>query len=85
MFCITGHLKEDIVNKLSTIPNFLDNVLVKHLKESIPIPNPLNVLNDTLTKLIPLNFQEYLQLKTESITEALNKVADVTSNYMNYL
>lgn len=55
----------------------MDKVLLNNLKQSIPLA--LNTLNNTLTSLIPLNFQNYLKFNTENIGEALNKVADVTS------
>lgn len=76
---ILGHLKEDVVKKLTTIPNFLDKVLVTNLRQSIPIA--LNVINSTITNLIPLNFGNYLKLNTDTIADALDKVADVTSKW----
>lgn len=79
-FIVTGHLRKDIVTKLTTIPNFLDKILVQNLRQSIPIA--LNAVNSTLTNLIPLNFQTYLKFDTQSIAEALDKVVDVTSKYV---
>ncbi|VEN38422.1 unnamed protein product [Callosobruchus maculatus] len=81
---VRGHLKSDIENKLKTIPNFLDNELVSHLRNELPINKITEFhregrLNKTLD-LLPLNFGKYLETTKQSLQASLDKVAEVTAD-----
>lgn len=76
---VLGHLREDIVDKLQKIPDFLDKVLINNLREIVPINlNIQDALNNTLGKLVPLNFNNYAKLPIQNLQNALDKVADIT-------
>lgn len=90
-----GPLKKNVLEKLQKIPNFLQNDLVQKLKEDIPLKFKLDLkkikedfhkglasIENTLSKLVPPNFSNYVKVKKGNIFEALDKVADVTSKYL---
>ncbi|KAG5886054.1 hypothetical protein JTB14_009503 [Gonioctena quinquepunctata] len=83
---VRGYLKGDILQKLKTIPDFFDKILVNNLKQFIPlnklnldIPN-VNELGNTLTSFLPLNFKNYLKHNADKLFESLDKIADVTND-----
>ncbi|CAH2001436.1 unnamed protein product [Acanthoscelides obtectus] len=81
---VRGHLKNDIVDKLNKIPNYLDTELVGHLRDELPINKITEFhrqgrLNKTLD-LLPLNFGKYLETKKQDLQASLDKVADITAD-----
>ncbi|KAJ8941723.1 hypothetical protein NQ318_023319 [Aromia moschata] len=79
---VRGHLKKDIEHKLSTIPNFVDNILVNNLR-GLLVSDKIVASNSNESQknsLLPLNFGNYLQTKRQTLHEVLNKVAEATGD-----
>ncbi|KAJ8925837.1 hypothetical protein NQ315_009689 [Exocentrus adspersus] len=80
---VKGHFRKDVEYKLKTIPNFVDNVLVKQLTGTLFKNKLLNVdLNQPSGSVLPLNFGNYLQYNSQSLHDALDKVAEVTGDVL---
>lgn len=78
-------MRKDIEQKLNTIPNFLDNVLVKQLRETLFTDKLIkDSSNNTVNNLLPLNFGNYLQLRSQNLHEAIDKVAEATGKLFIY-
>lgn len=80
---VQGNYKNEIISKLTTIPNFLDQVLVKNLQSFIGLKNgSLNngITGKLLNTLDPLQFGNYLQVSKNNIQEGLGKIAEATAD-----
>lgn len=84
-----GQFKDQILNKLKTVPNFLDTVLVSKLQKGLSFgragSSPANgtgkggpSLGGLFSVLDPLQFTNYL--KVGSLGEGLDKISEVTGD-----
>ncbi|CAG9813114.1 unnamed protein product [Phaedon cochleariae] len=83
---VKGYMNEDIIKKLKTVPNYIENVLVNNLKGFIPLKNHLQEVKQNaenlITGLIPLNFKNYLQHNKDNLFESLEKISDITNDVL---
>ncbi|XP_074036821.1 liver carboxylesterase 1 [Leptinotarsa decemlineata] len=83
---IKGYLKTDILQKLNTIPDFVDKVLVEKLRQFVPlkvnmdIVKNVNDLGSSLTSLLPVSFKNYLKHNADNLLQTLDKISDVTND-----
>lgn len=84
-----GDLKSDIVTKLTTIPEFLENNFIKSMQKFVQIPKiPLQTtidLTSNLTGLVlnaldPFKFRKYIQVPKNDITAAVQKIAEASGD-----
>ncbi|KAJ8970930.1 hypothetical protein NQ317_017248 [Molorchus minor] len=80
---IQGHLRKDVQHALNAIPNFVNDVLVKHLRGLLVTNKLINTQltgSNTDSILPPLNFENYFQTKKENLFDVLDKVAEATTD-----
>ncbi|EFN90036.1 Liver carboxylesterase 1 [Harpegnathos saltator] len=71
---ISGGYKNEVLNKLNTIPNYLTNDLVPHLQDTIP-----NIQNGS--RLVPQAFSGYFNiLQGDGARDTIGKVAEAVGD-----
>lgn len=76
-----GQFKDEIVNKLQKVPQFLDQVVVKNLQNALGIKNEGNASSGRLFSLLdPNQFKNYLDFKKGNLGEGLGKISEATGD-----
>ncbi|XP_072378373.1 liver carboxylesterase 1 [Diabrotica undecimpunctata] len=74
---VKGPLKDDVLKKLNTIPNFLNTHLIQNLRKLIPLKIQINL------KEIKAKFEENFQKGIENLENIIGKL--VPPNFSNYV
>ncbi|CAH0551297.1 unnamed protein product [Brassicogethes aeneus] len=86
---VHGQYKDEVLEKLKTIPNFLDKVLIKNLQGFLVRGSNKNQTGTSKNNLFGilggvgdslLNFRNYIQVKKNDLKEGLSKISEATSD-----
>lgn len=74
-----GQYRDEIVSKVNAIPNFLNDALVKNLRDFTILPDGSKDNSSSFLSALDLRqFGNYLKTKTKDTYESLDKIAEAT-------
>lgn len=79
-FVYLGQYKNELISKIKTVPNFLNEVLVKNLQNFTILPKRENSTSALNNAFDVHEFGNYLKTESRDVHENLDKISEATGS-----